>query len=439
MPVPLPQPDRSEAIALFRLGVVGDLLARDLAPGELHDEFVVRAGQRYRPPGAPASRTFHWKTLQTWYYAAKRGGHRTLRPASRRKGFAITLSPETRELLVQIRREHPSASTGLILNVAVHQGIIEKDTVSESTLRRLFAAADVSRRSATRTERRERRRWDAGRVGALWHGDVCHVWVRSLAGVPRKFYVHGLLDDHSRYVTHLEAREAEREVDMLSGLCATLLRHPTPDTLYLDNGSCYRGEALVLACARLDIRLVHAQPYDPQARGKMERFWRTLRQRCTDHLPPGATLQDVNAALLAFLDGDYHAHPHASLMGESPTRRFHNGLAALGRSRTARELADALEVSVARRISNALTFSLEGTLFEVRGLHLAGKTVKVALDALTGEPLRVALGDRPVTFGRCDVAANRHRRRADDAPAPQPTVPFDPIAGLLAAARKENP
>ena len=171
----------------------------------------------------------------------------------------------------------------------------------------------------------------------------------------------------------------------------------------------------------------------------MERFWRTLRQRCTDHLPPGATVHDVNAALLAFLDGDYHARPHASLMGESPARRFHAGLAPLGRSRTAKELADALEVTVTRRITSALTFSLEGKLFEVRGLHLAGKTVKVVLDALTGEALRVTLSDQPVTFGLCDVAANRHRRRTEDAPGPQLTVPFDPIAAMLAAARKEKP
>lgn len=438
MPVPVPQPDRAEAIALFRLGVVGDLLTRDLAPGELRDEFVARAAQRYRPPGASASRSFHWKTLQAWYYAAKRGGHRTLLPASRRKGFAVALSPEKRDLLVQIRREHPSAAAGLILEVAVHQGIVEKDEVSPSTLRRLFAAAGVPRTSATRTDRRERRRWDAGRVGALWHGDVCHIWVRSLAGVPRKLFVHGLLDDHSRFVPVLEAREAEQEVDMLSVFCAALLRYPPPDALYLDNGSCYRGDTLALACARLDIRLVHAQPHDPQARGKMERFWRTLRQRCTDHLPPGATLQDVNAALLAFLDADYHARPHASLMGEAPARRFHTGLRTLGRARTAGELAEALEVTVTRRVGNALTFSLEGTTYEVRGLHLAGKTVQVVLDAFTGAPLRVLFDQKPVVFGLCDVAANRHRRRTEASPSPQPTVPFDPIAALLHKARQEK-
>lgn len=438
MPMSLPEPNRAEAIALFRLGIVGDLLARDLADGELRAELEARAAQRHRPPGGTASRTFHWKTLQSWYYAAKHGGHRALISPSRRKGFGIGLAAETRELLLQIRREHPSAAAGLILEVAVQQGLVEKDEVSPSTLRRLFAAAGVSRSSATRTDRRERRRWDAGRVGALWHGDVCHIWVRSLAGVPHKLYVHGLLDDHSRFVPVLEARETEKEVDMLSVLCAALLRIPTPDVLYLDNGSCYRGETLALACARLGIRLVHAQPYDPQARGKMERFWRTLRQRCTDHLPPGASLHDVNAALLAFLDAEYHARPHAGLMGEPPTKRFHAGLGALGRARSAKELATALEVTVKRRIGTALTFSLEGRLFEVRGRHLSGKAAEIVVDPFTNAPLRVSVDGTPVVFGPCDMVANRHRGRAQTTPLPEPTVPFDPIAALLQKARKEN-
>ena len=236
----------------------------------------------------------------------------------------------------------------------------------------------------------------------------------------------------------LEARDSEKETDMLSVLCGALLRLPTPEVLYLDNGACYRGETLALACARLGIRLVHAQPYDPQARGKMERFWRTLRQRCTDHLPAGASLHDVNAALLAFLDADYHARPHAGLMGETPTRRFHAGMRDLPPPRSAKDLADALEVTVTRRVGNALTFTVEGQTFEIRGRHLAGKAVQVVLDAFTGAPLRVVFDGKPILFGLCDMAANRHRKRIEAAPVSEPTVPFDPIAALLQKARKEN-
>lgn len=455
MPMKTEQPSKAEVLALFRLGIVGDLLARDLSGGELHAELVARAAERYRPPGATASRTFHWKTLQSWYYAAKRWstafsrasslrkpsaarGHTGLVPKSRKRGFATDLTGEQRDLLVQIRREHPSAAAGMILDTAVHQGLIAEGAVSPSTLRRLFAALGLPRTSVNRAERRDRRRWEAAHVGGLWHADVCHVWVRDAGGVPRKVYVHGILDDHARFVVAIEGREHEREVDMLSVFCGALLRYPAPDVLYVDNGSCYSGNVLALACARLGIKLVHAQPYDPQARGKMERFWRTLRQRCADHLRTGASLHDVNAALLAFLDADYHVRPHASLIGETPLKRFHAGLKALPRPKTARELATALEVTVKRRVAGDATFSIDGSLFEVQGRHLAGRVISLVIDPFTGDILRAHHDDTALVVGRCDPAFNRGRKRAKPEVAAAPTVPFDPIAALLAKARKPH-
>ena len=159
MPQPFPEPSRAEAVALFRLGVVGDLLARDLDAGELQDELIARAQQRYRPPGSASSRTYHWKTLQCWYYLAKQRGLTALMPASRKKGSALALTDDQRELLVQIGHEHPSAAADLILATAVGQGVIAEGQVSVSTLRRLFVQHNVARGPANRAERRQRRRW----------------------------------------------------------------------------------------------------------------------------------------------------------------------------------------------------------------------------------------------------------------------------------------
>jgi len=436
MPHPLPPPTRAEAVALFRLGVVGDLLTRDLAPGELRDELLARADRRYRPPGASATRSFHWKTLQSWYYAARQGGHKKLAPKSRERGFAVRLTPAQRTLLIQIRRENPSAPADLILDTAVVNGVVEKDQVSVSTLRRLFAAAGTTRTAATHRNRRERRRWDSGRVGAVWHADVCHVWVRSPeTGLPEKIYVHGMLDDHSRYVLALEGRHHETEIDWLAVLCSALLRYPAPEVLYLDNGACYRGDTLKLACARLGIKLVHAEPFDPQARGKMERFWRTFRGRCADHLHGRYALQDVNVGLLAYLDADYHHAPHSGLMGQAPARRFAAGLPPAS-PLTAKQLADALEVTVTRKITNALTFSLDTKQFEVRGRHLAGETATIVVDPFTDAPLRVLVDGKPVVFGPCDALANARAGRGPAEPDPVPTLSFDPILAMIRRARK---
>lgn len=75
-----------------------------------------------------------------------------------------------------------------------------------------------------------------------------------------------MLDDASRYIVALEAHHAEREVDMLGLMVRALRRHGSPQSLYLDDGSTYRGETMAIACARLNGTLIHARPYDAPAR-----------------------------------------------------------------------------------------------------------------------------------------------------------------------------
>jgi transposase InsO family protein len=96
--------------------------------------------------------------------------------------------------------------------------------------------------------------------------------------------IHAVMDDKSRYVVALRVLDHEREVAMLDLMLEGLRLYGAPEILYLDNGSTYRGEALATACGRLSINLRHAAPYDPQARGKMER---NRLHVVTNHTPAG--------------------------------------------------------------------------------------------------------------------------------------------------------
>ena len=437
-----PKPSHREAIALFRLGVIGDLLTRDLTRGELRSELLRRARERYRPPGADCTRRYHYKTLQRWYYEAKKDLVGGLLPESRARGHALKLKPEPRELLIEIRRQHRSASAELILSEAIRHGVIAADKVSVSTVRRLYAGAGlprVSKRRARRGADIERRRWQADHPGDLWHGDVCHLKLADENGRARRALIHGFLDDASRYVPALTARDRERERDMLEVLCGALLRHPAPRVLFLDNGACYSGDVLALICKRLDIRLVHARPYDPESRGKMERFWRTARQRCTDHIAPTSSLHDVNQALWSWLDIDYGRRPHAGLMGQTPRRRYLEGLDPQRVPLTPKQLARALEVAERRQVRRDGTFDVNGTVYEVGGQYLTGKRIEVVIDALTGRPLRASWQENPVRFGVCDPVVNGKRNRPTAPPAQDHVdVPFDPISALLEKAREND-
>ncbi len=275
-----------EAVAVFRHGVLGAVTQAQLDKGALREALLQLATQRFRPPDSETTKSFSFSTLERWCYAYQRAGLARLAPRPRSdKGRALRVSPGARQLLLDIRREYPHASVPVILRTLVADGRLEKTALSATTLRRLFKEAGLDRiglRDAT--SGKTRLRWQAEKPMALWHGDVCHGPSLRIDGKVLPLRIHALMDDASRFVVALEAHHKEREVDMLGLLVRALRRHGKPDALYLDNGSTYRCDTLATACARLDMTLLHAKPYSPERRGKMERFWRTLREGCLDFI-----------------------------------------------------------------------------------------------------------------------------------------------------------
>jgi transposase InsO family protein len=425
---PLRPRDHREAVALFRAEVIGAVARSELSRGELAKALRVLATRKFRPPGARTTRSLAVSTLEHWYYAYRDGGLAALVPKPRSdKGRARDLTAAQRELLLEIRREHPSASVPLIVRTLVRDGRLPKDAVSATTIARLYREANLPR-TARLVDGHTRLRWQAGHPGALWHGDVCHGPALRIGTTTKPLRVHAMLDDASRFVVALEAHHTEREDDMLGLLLGALRRHGRPDALYLDNGATYRGDVLRIACERLGITLIHARPKDAPARGKMERFWRTLREGCLDHLGTMTQLHDVQARLLAFLDEHYHRAPHGGLFGQLPAELW---ATATTRPVDEHELAAALTTRTRRRVRKDGTLDVDGTPWQLDESFLAGALVFVDVDN-TGAAAPVVVHDgRRYVLRPVDVIAAGKRRRPPPTPPRERTVEFDPPGVLL--------
>ena len=431
--------EHAQQVAQFRAEIIGALVHRALDRGQLQQELRRLSEQTFRPPGAPRSQHFGVSTLQRWYYRYKKQGLAGLVPRLRKdRGRGRKLGEPLRHLLLDIRREHPGASVPLILRTLERSGRIDGALVTATTVRRLFVEHGLDRAHLRPPQEQPLRlRWEAAGPNALWHADVCHGPTLQIAGGAFPLRIHALLDDASRRVLTIWAVDNEREETMLRLLVRALRAHGRPQALYLDNGPTYSGDDLRTVCARLDITLLHAKPYDPQARGKMERFWRTLRAGCLAFLPTTTTVPEVQQRLETFVEEHYHHVPHASLMGHSPLQAYGQG------ERTVLPvdqdtLAEALTTRQRRRVRNDTTLSIDGTLYELDQGYLAGQLVTVStclLDGAHPDPW-VEHEGRRYRLTRCDPKRNSGRRRTRGAaPVATPaTVPFDPTALLTPAS-----
>jgi len=431
--------DHAEAVALFRSEIIGALTRRDLDRGELAQALTELSEQRFRPPKAKSTKTYSVATLERWYYAYKSGGLEALRPSPRSdRGRCRDLTPEQRKLLAQIREEHPSASVPVILRTLEAEGRLDKGAISASSVRRFYQEQGLDRVSLRQGQSgrgKVRLRWQADRPGALWHADVCHGAAILIQGKSQPVRIHGILDDASRYILAVAAHHTERELDMLGLMVKAVRKHGPPDALYLDNGSTYRGQTLSLACARMGTALIHAKPYDAPARGKMERFWRSLREGCLDFVGSVSSLHDLNVRLWAWVDEHYHRAPHGGLLGASPASVYEQTPRPVD-AFDETMLRKALTIHARRRVRRDSTLPMDGSDWETDLHFLAGRLVTVSRCLVDPEePPWIEHEGRVHVLHPVNPKANAHKPRSrsclDAAHPARKPVRFDPPKALL--------
>jgi putative transposase len=173
--------------------------------------------------------------------------------------------------------------------------------------------------------------------------------------------------------------------------------------------------------AALGIALVHSAPYQPQGRGKVERWFRPVRG---EFLPGfrGQTIEQLNEALEAWIRDVYHCRAHRGT-GEAPRRRFASRSECL--RPVPRDLEDHFRYRARRRVAKDRTVALEGRLYEAP-VALIGQQITLLYHPQ--DPARVEACHQGRTFGMLrlvDVRVNcRVRRQHNDSvrieePAPR--------------------
>jgi hypothetical protein len=211
-------------------------------------------------------------------------------------------------------------------------------------------------------------------------------------GRMRKTYLLAFIDDHSRLVPHAQFYLSESLDCYIKALEQAISTRGLPRKLYTDNGPAFRSHHLEYITASLGIALVHARPYKPQGKGKIERFFRTVR---SDFLPgfKSNTLEDLNLALHFWLGDIYHQRIHSST-GQSPLARFTAHMECIRQA--PRNLKDHFRKTARRKVARDRTVSLNGRIFEAP-VALVGKQVSLLYH--DDDPLQVEVLLNAKTYG----------------------------------------
>jgi len=122
-------------------------------------------------------------------------------------------------------------------------------------------------------------------------------------------YLHATLDDASRLIPHAQFYASQGLDACLDCLRQSIAARGLPVRLYMDNAKIYRGQQLARIAASIGILVVHTPPYQPEGRGKIERYFRSLREQFLANLDCKQTLslEDLNERLWAWIDNAYHS------------------------------------------------------------------------------------------------------------------------------------
>ena len=189
-------------------------------------------------------------------------------------------------------------------------------------------------------------------------------------------------------------------------------------------------------CAKLGIALIHSRPYQPAGRGKIERFFRTLRAAWLRHLTAEATtsLDTLNRTVWAWVEGEYHQSPHRGLDGRTPLEQWALAGHDVRYPDPTTDLDDLFLFEAKRRVMKDRTLSLHGRLYEVDAI-LVGETVTLRYDpdAPPSRPIEVVHdGNSAGLATRLDAYANTAVKRdrpswqlqCDTPPSQPPTSPL---------------
>jgi putative transposase len=384
--------ERRREVGLFRYALIRDAAVVGLSKaqrGRLVRALVDR--DHVGPDGrlVRVSRT----TLGRWIRAYRHGGFEALVPQPR--VVPLRTPAGVLELAFRLQRERPDRTAAQVREIMLTTAGEGDHVPGLRTLQTHLAREGLNVRADGRSRGKVYGRFEASVRNELWTGDGLH-GPKPAGAAARRAVLLAFIDDHSRLLVGWRWGTSEDVFGLEAALRLGLMSRGVPNAILVDRGSAFVSSQLLRACAVLGVRLIHASPRAATTKGKIERFFRTVRDQFLVEIDDRVELAELNRLFSAWLEVVYHRRPHSET-GQTPLVRFDAaGAPALP---TPALLREAFLWSQERVVTKTATVSLHGNQYEVDAA-LAGRQVELVFDPFD------------LTRSRCAISTGRSGSRS---------------------------
>lgn len=365
----------TEDVALFRYGIISDFVNMPPRTKGLYAQIKKKAELDYIIPGSRRTRVAE-ETIRSWLKKYRMGGFDALLPKERKdKGKARRLPLEVADVLLAVKEENLELTVPLVIKKARKSGKIPDDMrLPESTIYKLLARNGLTKKESSPDK--DHRRFSYQYAGDLWMSDVMHgPAIKGDGGRKRKTYLIAFIDDATRVIPYAAFAYSENTASFMEVFRQAILRRGIPQRLFVDNGSAFRSHHLSLVCAKLGITLIHARAYHAAAKGKIERWFRTIRLQFLPMLTKEnmQSLESMNRALWLYIEIEYHRTRHR-ILSETPLDCWAGVGQRVRYPEPGVDLEDLFLFESKRKVQKDRTVSLNGMIYEIDAA-LVGETV----------------------------------------------------------------
>lgn len=348
------------------------------------------------------------KSLEKWVSLYRNGGMDALMPHERTdKGSTRVLNDTSIEEILRLREKFPRINATMIHTMLVQGGFIHA-TVSKRAVQRFIKVNDL--RSARDTNIKDRKAFEESEFGRMWQCDTCYLPYISENGRSRRTYLIMIIDDHSRLIVGGMIFYNDNAYNFQKVLKNAVATYGIPDKLYLDNGSPYSNEQLSMICMSLATVEIHTPVRDGASKGKVERNFRTLKDRWLNSLDVTQiqSLSEFNAMLAAYIR-QHNTTVHSST-GETPVDRFLRTRDHIRMPRSAQWLDECFTNRVTRKVNNDSCITIDGICYDAPQQFIGMKVdVRYLPDRMSEAYILYEGQHFPVPA--TDKAANCHTKR----------------------------